>query len=88
MPKWTREEFQIKRKCFSAGRVYFKLIDRHGEDIEGSWLSDQMQHATEQGMKKLVDRVVKKDNRNRRDLVSYFGLPAKFDEWVPRRSNS
>jgi hypothetical protein len=88
MPKWSREEFQIKQKCFSAGRVYFKLVDRQGEDIEGSWLSDQLQHATQQGLKKLVDRVVKKDNRNRRDLVSYFGLPAKFDEWVPRMSNA
>jgi hypothetical protein len=86
MPKWSREEFQIVKKCFSAGRVYFKLADRLGEDIEGSWVADQLQHATQRGMKKLVDRVVERDGQ--RDLVSYFGHPAKFNEWVPRTSNA
>ena len=80
-PRWTREVFRIWKKCFSAGRIYFKLQDLKGEEVDGSWLSEQLNKVNgPDGMQRVVERVV--DRRPGEVKVKYLGWPDKHNRWV------
>ena len=79
--RWTREPFQIWKKCYKHGRVMFHVKDEYGEHVEGSWLSDQLQKVSGPfTMKRVVERVV--DRKPGQVKVKYLGFPDKYNRWV------
>ena len=84
-PRWTREMFQISKKCFKHGHVMFHLQDSQGEQVEGSWLSDQLQEISgKDGINKVVEEVV--DRQPGQVKVKYLGYPDKYNQWVSKHS--
>ena len=52
-----------------------------GETIEGSFYEQEIQN-TDQSIFR-IDKVIRKDLKNKRALVKWSGYPDKFNSWVP-----
>ena len=91
MPRYKREVFRIKKKCYGSNRIFFRLEDLKGEELEGSWLSDQLLKVNKKsgGPPKEIERVVSRrppKGQKGKVKVSYMGWDEKFDEWLPKAS--
>ena len=87
LPNLSQEEFIVRpdarAKVGQPKRVY-KLEDKGGEEIKGSWYSEELQSIEKN--KYLIEKVLRK--RKAQDgteelLVKWKGWPAKFNTWIP-----
>ena len=62
--------------------ITYKLKDSNDEEMAGSYYNEDLQK-TELDEKRLIDDVVERDHKNKQVLVRWFGLPPKFDSWMP-----
>ena len=62
--------------------VNYKLEDKDGEEVEGSWLSDQMNKVdgSDKSIPRVVERVV--DRKPGKVKIKYLGWPDKYNQWV------
>ena len=52
-----------------------------GETIEGSFYEQEIQNIDQSIFR--IDKVIRKDLKNKRALVKWSGYPDKFNSWVP-----
>ena len=84
--KWTSELFRVKRVYKRQGVFIYKLVDWQGEDISGSFYSEELTKGDEpEGGVYKIERVIKKRGRGKRTqgLIRWFGWPSKYDSWIP-----
>ena len=91
LPRYKHEVFLIKKKCYGPNHVFFRLEDLKGEELEGSWLSDQLLKVNKKsgGPPRETERVVSKQppkGHKGKVKVRYMGWDETFDEWLPKTS--
>ena len=82
-PKWTQETFEIYKVDDSQIPVMYLLKDLEGEEVKGKFYNNELQKTNLKDFKEF-DKVVKTktENRIKYSLVSFVGLPEKFNKWV------
>ena len=81
VPKWTREVFKVIDVDMSSPRISYKLEDMEGEEIQGMFVSDQLQKVTDPtNQPLLIEKIVKR--KGNQVLVKYLGYGDKFNTWV------
>ena len=78
-PNWTEEIFVIDR-VIPTRPITYSIVDLVGETIEGTFYEQELQKAKQQTFR--IERVLKRDNKNKKALVSWIGYPDKFNSWI------
>jgi hypothetical protein len=105
VPNWSKEEFYISdvrapdpRNENFRPRFVYKLKDRSGEDLSGSWYREELQPIGKN--KYFIERVIRKraasetpqslatsadspECKSFEYLVKWDGWPTKFNTWIP-----
>ena len=97
-PNWSAEDFRIARVVDEGKgrrqRTTYKLENRSGEPLAGSWYSEELLPITANRF--MVERVLRRrpikassargvePNENPEYLVKWVGWPTKFNTWVPQ----
>ena len=86
-PKWTEEEFKVKEKIgVQHPQPVYKLEDRGGEEIIGTFYKKQLQKI-QPSKEYVVEKVLKKRSdpktKVKEILVKWEGWPEKFNCWIP-----
>ena len=76
---WSEELFVIY-KTQPTIPITYKIKDLLGEDIKGSFYEQELQKADQEVYR--IEKVLKKDYRNKRMFVKWKGYPDKFNSWV------
>ena len=80
-PKWTREVFKVIDVDMSSPRISYKLEGMEGEEVQGIFVSDQLQKVTDPtNQPLLIEKIVKR--KGNQVLVKYLGYGDKFNTWV------
>ena len=78
-PNWTEEIFVIDR-VIPTSPITSSIADLMGEVIEGSFYEQELQKAKQAIF--TIERVIKRDNKKKKALVSWSGYPDKFSSWI------
>jgi len=84
LPNWSEEHFLVESDRDNPRRVY-KLTDKGGEEMKGSWYPEEIQPITKN--KYLVEKVLRKRKNPQGELelfVKWKGWPRKFNTWIPQ----
>lgn len=80
---WSEEVFKVV-KVLSTEPTTYKITEWDDTPIKGSFYRNELLktdfHPDLENMR--VEGVVKKDPKNRRNLVKFIGWPAKYNSWV------
>ena len=76
--RWSYNAYLIRRVSLGNPVMYY-LKESDGTEVEGGFYENELQR-TEVPMTVLVQEI--KERRNGKVLVSYRGLPKKYDEWI------
>ena len=82
LPNWTTELFRINKRM--KGPKY-KVVDLHGEEIQGTFLEPELQKVTvKEDQLYKVEKVLKRRGKGKRAqiLVKWEGYPDKFNSWI------
>ena len=71
----------LKKKIQKTNPITFKLKDLAGEEITGSFYEQDLQASTQEVFR--VEKVLMRDPKNRRVIVSWSGYPKRIDSRVP-----
>ena len=77
---WSEELFVIN-KIQPTVPITYKIKDLLGEDIKGSFYRQELQKADQEIFR--IEKVLKKDYKNKRMFVKWKGYPDKFNSWEP-----
>ena len=83
IPKWSEEHF-LDECDKSTPRRVFKMTDKGGEEIKGSWYPEEVQEIIKN--RDLIEKVIRKRTTSKGEkelLVKWKGWPAKFNTRVP-----
>ena len=82
IPNWSEEHFLVESQRSNPRKV-FKLSDKGGEEIKGSWYPEEVQLIDKN--RYLIEKVIRKRTSKgvKELLVKWKGWPAKFNTWVP-----
>ena len=83
IPNWSEEHFLVQSEKSTPRRV-FKLVDKGGEEVKGSWYPEEVQEIAKN--RYLIEKVIRKRKSKKgvkELLVKWKGWPAKFNTWVP-----
>lgn len=81
--KWTGEIFTVKNKFMRDGLPVYELRDYSGDDIQGTFYQDELQHVTMPevfSIEKILRR--RKVKGQKQSLVRWAGWPPKYDSWI------
>ena len=95
MPNWSEENFYVSskrnnKKRTGMERPLYELRDKGGEDIKGSWYSEELQPIEKN--RYLIEKIIRKRKGRKLSgnssapaevLVKWKGWPAKFNTWIP-----
>ena len=84
---WTREIFVIAERRVKTPRLAFKIKDLNGEDITGTFVSEQLQKVNTPDSY-LVEKVVrrrKKKGGKKEVLIKWLGYPESMNSWIPEK---
>ena len=79
-PNWTEEVFTIDKIQYT-NPITYKIKDLNNEPIERSFYEPELLKA-EQDMFR-IDKVIRRDYKNKQALVSWSGDPKEFHSWIP-----
>ncbi len=79
-PNWTEEIFVID-KINSTSPITYKIKDLKGEEIKGNFYEQELQKATQDVFR--IDKIIRRDYKKKRALVSWKGYSDEFNSWVP-----
>ena len=84
LPNWTEEEFFVDEVNTKYSPISYKLIDYHGNPIEGSFYRQELQKVKRDEEVFLIDRIVKRQRRGRHNfyLIKWRGYPKSFNSWI------
>ena len=77
---WSEELFIIN-KIQPTIPITYKIKYLLGEDIKGSFYRQELQKADQEIFR--IEKVLKKDYKNKRMFVKWKGYPDKFNSWEP-----
>ena len=77
---WSEELFIIN-KIQPTVPITYKIKDLLGEDIKGSFYRQELQKADQEIFR--IEKVLKKDYKNKRMFVKWKGYSDKFNSWEP-----
>ena len=60
--------------------ITYSIVDLMGEAIEGSFHEHELQKEKQQTFR--IEKVLRRDNKNKKALVSWSGYPDKFNPWI------
>ena len=83
IPNWSEEHFLVQSHRRNPRTVY-KLTDKEGEELKGSWYPEEVQEISTN--KYLVEKVLRRrtDAKGEKEvLVKWKGWPQKFNTWIP-----
>ena len=60
--------------------ITYSIVDLMGEAIEGSFYEQELQKAKQETFR--IEKVLKRDDKNKKTLVSWSGNPDKFNSWI------
>ena len=60
--------------------ITYSIVDLMGEAIEGSFYEQELQKAKQETFR--IEKVLKRDDKNKKALVSWSGNPDKFNSWI------
>ena len=78
-PNWTEEIFIID-DILPTKPVTYSIVDLMKKKIKGSFYEKELQKAKQQTYR--IEKIIKKDNKNKLALVKWSGYPDKFNSWV------
>ena len=78
-PNWTEEVFVID-KINLTKPITYNVVDLLGEKVEGSFYEKELKKAKQQTFR--IEKVVKRDNKKKKELVKWKGYSDKFNSWV------
>ena len=84
LPNWTEEEFFVDEISTKYKPIMYKLIDYHGNQIEGSFYHYEIQKVVRDEEVYLVDKIVnrRRDGNKNWYLVKWRGYPNSFNSWI------
>ena len=78
-PNWSEEMFVVNR-VIPTRPITYSIVDLMGEAIEGSFYEQELQKAKQETSR--IEKVLKRDDKNKKALVSWSGNPDKFNSWI------
>ena len=78
--RWTNEIFTIK-EIRETDPITYKLEDLEGEEIKGTFYTEELQKTKEQIYK--IEKIIKK--KNGQSFVKWEGYDDKFNSWVDNK---
>ena len=78
-PNWTEEIFVIDN-VIPTKPITYSIVDLMGEAIESTFYEQELQKAKQEIF--TIERVIKRDNKNKKASVSWSGYPDKFNSWI------
>ena len=73
--------FKVIDVDMSSPRISYKLENMEGEEVQGMFVSDQLQKVTDPtNQPLLIEKIVKR--KGNQVLVKYLGYGDKFNTWV------
>lgn len=84
LPNWSEEEFFVDQVNTKFKPTMYKLIDYHGNPIEGSFYSYEIQVVSRNEEVFIIDEVIrqKRQGNRRMYLVKWRGYPSSFNSWI------
>ena len=79
-PNWTEEVFIING-IQPTNPITYKIKDLNNEPIEGSFYEPELLKAEQDVFR--IDKVIRRDYKNKQALVSWSGDPKEFHSWIP-----
>ena len=79
-PNWTEEIFTID-KINMTNPVTYQVRDLNNEKILGSFYTGELSPAKQNIFR--IEKVIKRDNKNKKALVQCIGYSDKHNPWVP-----
>ena len=79
-PNLTEEIFVID-DILNTKPVTYRLVDLQGETVTGSFYEPELQKTTQEIFR--IEKVIRRDNKQKRALVKWSGYPDQFNSWVP-----
>ena len=83
IPNWSEDHFLVQSDK-TTPRWVFKLSDKGGEELKGSWYPEEVQEITKNRF--LIEKVIRKRTTKEGEqevLVKWKGWPVKFNTWIP-----
>jgi hypothetical protein len=82
LPNWTEELFTVV-KCIETRPPVYLIKDDHGEILEGTLYSEELQKVIKKDDVYKIERILKKRKRRRvQYLVKWLGHPDTFNSWI------
>ena len=78
-PNWSEEMFVVNR-AIPTRPITYSIVDLMGEAIEGSFYEQELQKAKQETFR--IEKVLKRDDKKKKALVSWSGYPDKFNSWI------
>ena len=84
LPNWTEEEFFVDEINRKFQPVMYKLVDYHGNRIDGSFYAHEIQVVDRNEEVFIIDRILrrKREGNQIMYLVKWKGYPKSFNSWV------
>ena len=86
MPNWTKEYFTLSQAMpvrKGTKRRVFKLVNYNGEDVTGSWYSEELQEISDNQYR--IENVLRKrtlPNGTNELFVRWEGWPDRYNSWI------
>ena len=83
LPNWTEELFTIV-KCIETRPPVYVVKDDHGEILEGTFYTEELQKVIKKDNIYKIETILKKRKKGRRVqyLVKWLGYPETFNSWI------
>ena len=78
-PNWTEEIFIID-DILSTKPITYKIKDLMEKEIKGSFYEKELQKTKQKTFR--IEKIIKKDDKNKLALVKWSGYPDKFNSWI------
>ena len=84
LPNWTEEEFFVDEIDTKFSPIMYRLIDYHGNRVEGSFYGYELQVVDRDEEAFIIEEVIrqKRQGNRRMYLVKWRGYPNSFNSWI------